>query len=522
MLNRTRAFACASASVAAVCWFATSRASAKADSESPSLHRVAVIGGGVCGLATALFLRQRGHKVTVLERDRVGSPYQASSINSGFLHNETAAIDWTDDALLTEPHDFNLGAVLNAGSIAIYERLQEQHGASIGFRRLPSMSVIRTDEQLTHSLHSYPRASDAANVLVTGAILDAAAARRAEPLLPQANDAFRGAVYYPRTATTNPRKTMLALKQLAESAGVHILEHAEVVGIRRTDGGEFIVSARPFRATSGACPASAHADDEATLEVRAHTLVLAAGGLIPFLASLLPGVEAGAQPCPVVPVVGQMFATAPDVGTSAKPRMQHLMSTVESQTFWAQHRTVPPFVTHMRTDSLEARAALASLPTATVPSSAAERAHIGGSWSHALTRHVYGKQCRDGRVIFGGDRRVHPAQAPDLAHALPRRIESMTSGCRAAACEILPHLAEAPVEREWSGIMTFSPDGAPLIGRVPDAAGRVFVVAGLNGSGFMKGAMSGKLLAALIDGDARAAELLRSADPARFAAARQL
>jgi glycine/D-amino acid oxidase-like deaminating enzyme len=70
--------------------------------------------------------------------------------------------------------------------------------------------------------------------------------------------------------------------------------------------------------------------------------------------------------------------------------------------------------------------------------------------------------------------------------------------------------------------MTFSPDGAPLIGRVPDAAGRVFVVAGLNGSGFMKGAMSGKLLAALIDGDARAAELLRSADPARFAVARQL
>jgi hypothetical protein len=148
--------------------------------------------------------------------------------------------------------------------------------------------------------------------------------------------------------------------------------------------------------------------------------------------------------------------------------LRYMIAGSESQTYWKTHTpTSPPCVTHMRNDTQQ---------------------HVsltGGGWSPALTRHLYGKQCRDGRVIFGGDRRVHPVQHPDLAHCLPRQITDMTAGPRAHSIEVMPSLAAKPIERVWSGIMSFSRDGQPQIGRIVDAEGEAYVISGLNGSGFM-------------------------------------
>jgi hypothetical protein len=105
--------------------------------------RVIVIGGGVCGLTTGWFLRQRGHDVCVLERDHVGSPFQASSINSGFLSNESSAIDLTaDDLAAITPGQYTLNDILCAGSIRIYEQLQRLTGSSLGVRRTATIEVF--------------------------------------------------------------------------------------------------------------------------------------------------------------------------------------------------------------------------------------------------------------------------------------------------------------------------------------------------------------------------------------------
>jgi hypothetical protein len=60
---------------------------AAAPDKSPHVVHVdtLVIGGGICGISTALHLSKLGRKVMVVEREQIGGPFQASSVNSGIL-----------------------------------------------------------------------------------------------------------------------------------------------------------------------------------------------------------------------------------------------------------------------------------------------------------------------------------------------------------------------------------------------------------------------------------------------------
>jgi glycine/D-amino acid oxidase-like deaminating enzyme len=103
-----------------------------------------------------------------------------------------------------------------------------------------------------------------------------------------------------------------------------------------------------------------------------------------------------------------------------------------------------------------------------------------------VTRHLYGRQRRNGELIFGGDRELCGWDTtPD-----PVGIEVN----RGHVIELLPFLSAPPITRTWAGLMPFSLDGKPLIGRVP---GRddLWIVGGLASSGFGRGPMAGKLLA---------------------------
>ena len=48
-------------------------------------YDVIVVGGGICGLSTALFLGKQSLKVVVLEAETIGAFTQASSVNSGIV-----------------------------------------------------------------------------------------------------------------------------------------------------------------------------------------------------------------------------------------------------------------------------------------------------------------------------------------------------------------------------------------------------------------------------------------------------
>ncbi len=198
----------------------------------------------------------------------------------------------------------------------------------------------------------------------------------------------------------------------------------------------------------------------------AGTLVLAAGAWCAEVGAWL-GLR-----IPIVPVRGQMWATA-----QLGPRVFHTISSAESAMDWhhepGNDQATPPYLTHRG--------------------------------SARRTRHLYGRQTRAGEIIFGGDRQVVGYHTvPD-----PAGIEVNHDH----ATEVLPLLHTLSITRTWAGLMPFSLDGAPLIGRLPQCR-NLYIVSGLASSGFGRGPMAGKLLVDYIHTGHRH-PVLAEADPAR-------
>ena len=197
----------------------------------------------------------------------------------------------------------------------------------------------------------------------------------------------------------------------------------------------------------------------------AKTIVLAVGAWSKPVGDIL-GID-----IPVAPVKGQMWATAP-----MPPSIYHLSGSIESAYDW-NHQTpdanFPPDITH-RGDT-------------------------------RITRHLYGGQSRNGEIIFGGDRQLVGYDYTPNANGIEVN--------RDQASEIIPMVGKLPITRTWAGIMPFSMDGKPIIGKIP-LFDNLFIVTGLASSGFGRGPMSGKLLADYIH-TGHPAPVLAEADPAR-------
>ncbi len=123
----------------------------------------------------------------------------------------------------------------------------------------------------------------------------------------------------------------------------------------------------------------------------------------------------------------------------------------------------------------------------------------------ADTRHVpvpvyshrggfYVRQLQDGRVLAGGGRHQH-------RDAEETSTDSTTPAVQATIERYLhthfPWTQSLSVEQRWSGTMGFSPDGRPVVGRVPEHAEGVFAT-GFTGHGMGYGFRMGRLLATLV------------------------
>lgn len=337
-------------------------------------------------------------------------------------------------------HTPDLSSTLSMGSLEVFKILQLDLGYDLEFRQGGLLQAIQTEEEYIFARQ------EVRELLVRGhqvELLDGRDARSIEPAL---GPRILGCLYYPHGGSANPVKTVLALASLAQRHGATILTHHEVTGIAHLDDGTYQVVTPPTT-------------------FRASTLVLAAG---PWCHSL--GAMLGLS-IPVYPVRGQMWATAP-----APPSIFHSIGALELHFYW-----------HTHPDSDE--------------QTPLELTHHQGL---RLTRHLYGRQTRDGEIIIGGDRQLDAPKAPDRDG-----IETN----RAHALELFPFLQDLPITRTWAGWMPFTRDLYPLIGKIPHLE-HLNLLTGLSSSGFEKGLMSGKLLAESINHGA-AAPILSEADPAR-------
>ena len=334
----------------------------------------------------------------------------------------------------------DLSSTLSMGSLEIFKTLQLDLGYDLEFRQSGSLQAIQTEEE-----YAFAR-QEVRELLAGGHQVDLLDRRGALDIEPALDPRILGCLYYPQGGNANPVKTVLALASLAQRHGATMLTHHEVTDIAHLDDGTYQVVTPPTT-------------------FRASTLVLATG---PWCRSL--GTMLGLS-IPVYAVRGQMWATAP-----APPSIFHSIGALESHLYWHSHpysdEQTPLELTHRQ--------------------------------SQRLTRHLYGRQTRDGEIIIGGDRQLDAPKTPDQ-HGIETN--------RAHALELFPFLQDLPIARTWAGWMPFTRDLRLLIGKMPHLD-NLYLLTGLSSSGFEKGLKSGKLLAELINHGAEV-PILSEADPAQ-------
>ncbi|MBM3218836.1 MAG: FAD-binding oxidoreductase [Candidatus Rokubacteria bacterium] len=384
---------------------------------------IVVVGGGIAGASAAFHLASHGRRVVLLERGEIASA--ASGQNMGGIDS----YGWGDAP--------DLQAHLTAGSIEIFEAVQTDHGEDIEFRRSGGLQAIRTAEE-------YEFERDRVETLrKRGQVAELITTREASGIEPGFSPALLGALYAPRRGQADPVKATQAFARLAERRGGRVLTHREVRAITpRADGGYAVRTSED--------------------EIAAGALVIAAGAWCGPVGAMLD------LDIPIVPVRGQMWATAP-----LEPRVFQTISAAESAMAWARdHGGAPPDLTHRD--------------------------------GRRVTRHLYGRQRRNGEIIFGGDRELIGYEATPNSAGIEVNREH--------AISVLPLLAKFPIARTWAGLMPFPLDGKPLIGRVP-GRDNLWIVTGLASSGFGRGPMAGKLLADYLH-TGTPAPVLSGADPA--------
>lgn len=108
---------------------------------------------------------------------------------------------------------------------------------------------------------------------------------------------------------------------------------------------------------------------------------------------------------------------------------------------------------------------------------------------------AYFRRTPDHRLLFGAGSRLSGRDAADPAALLRPRI-----------AEIFPELADAAIDHAWSGTLAVTRNRLPDIGRTPGGA---YYAQGYSGEGLILADVAGRAIAAAIDGDGAAFDVLR-------------
>jgi glycine/D-amino acid oxidase-like deaminating enzyme len=138
---------------------------------------------------------------------------------------------------------------------------------------------------------------------------------------------------------------------------------------------------------------------------------------------------------------------------------------------------------------------------ATEPLTPAQWGAIGWSGRQALTdarvMFMYLRPTADGRIVAGGE------VAPHYLGGVPSggNHQAAIRQLKRSLVETVPPLAGIRFSHAWGGTMAFTGDLTPRIGALDDAP-NVFFALGYCGEGVVMSQLAGRIVAAMIDGDA--------------------
>jgi glycine oxidase len=180
---------------------------------------VAVIGGGVAGLAAARELARRGLGVAVIEDGRAGS---ASRAAAGMLAPQAEA-DYPDEL-------FELLCASREMYTDFAASLGEESGTDIELDRTGTLYLALDEEDEAEAERRFAWQSRA------GLEVERLSAREARALEPNISPAVRLALRFPRDWQVESRRLVAALEASAERLGVRLVRAAEARGVRVLGG----------------------------------------------------------------------------------------------------------------------------------------------------------------------------------------------------------------------------------------------------------------------------------------------
>jgi sarcosine oxidase, subunit beta len=190
---------------------------------------VVIVGGGIMGSSCALFLRERGCSVTLIERGLIGQ--QASGVNFGNVRRQGRPLAQLPLA--------------NRAS-AIWRRMKQLVGADVEYVQSGHIRVCYRDRpELMDELENYARDARAYDLELE--VVSGATMRAQFPFL---GGEVLAASHSPHDGHANPRLAAPAFARAARQRGADVLENTRVASVEK-EGADFRVSSddgRVFRA----------------------------------------------------------------------------------------------------------------------------------------------------------------------------------------------------------------------------------------------------------------------------------
>ena len=404
----------------------------------PAQTDVVVIGGGVIGVCTALYLARSGLRVTLLEKGRIAA--EQSSRNWGWIRQTGRDLD--ELPIMIE-------------SNRLWHDLSAEAAVDIGLRQCGVTYLARSQKELT----GYAEWLSQAQALgLESRILTSS---ETAALIPTMSRTYAGALYTQSDLRAEPWVAVPALAGIAARAGVTIIENCAVRTLDIAAGRLTGVMTEAGRIVASEVVLAAGA--WSSLFLRQHGIDL-----------------------PQLSVCATVAATAPlpqnYPGGAVDDRIAFRARTDGGYTLAAggavdlfvgpdAFRALPQYLPQLRADPLGVRL-----------SPAAPQGFPDG-WGTSR------KWTADTQSPFERMRVLNPA--PNR-----RKIAAMTQAFSA----LFPELGDIKIAKAWAGMIDVMPDVVPVVDRVAAIPG-LTIGTGMSGHGFGIGPGMGRVLAALVTGD---------------------
>lgn len=370
---------------------------------------VVIIGGGIIGVSTALFLARKGLSVTVCEKGHVAG--EQSSRNWGWCRR-----------MGRDPRELPL--VVEA--LRLWGDMEQLVGEDVGFRRTGILYLCRNDEDIARHEDWLKSAGDFAldTRMIKGEALSA--------LLPGAQKTFKAALHTPSDGRAEPQKAAPAIARAAQRAGARILLRCAVREID-VEGGRV----RGVVTEQGM--------------IRAGTVVVAGGvwssRLCRQIGVRLPQLAVRASVMRTAPVKGGPDGAAWTEGFAYRKRLDGGYTIADGTT---NHHDIVPDSFRYFTDFL--------------PILSREWRGIGLRFGKDFFNGPAGfaQSTGPGESVYERHRTLDPAPAVGLLSRARARME-----------EIFPALKGAAILQRWAGYIDATPDAVPVIAPVASMPGLV-------------------------------------------------